>query len=139
MSDMNNSPALQYRLFDGPEDAPVLILGPSLGTTWQHVRPPGARAGRSSGGSSGSICAGPRRGSLFAAHPAGSVSDLADRLLVTLDALRRAALRLRGLRALGGAVGLELVPAPPGAGGLAGADRPLAPLRDGGRVPASAG
>jgi hypothetical protein len=24
---------LQYR-FDGPEDAPVLILGPSLGTTW---------------------------------------------------------------------------------------------------------
>lgn len=24
---------LQYRL-DGPEDAPVLILGPSLGTTW---------------------------------------------------------------------------------------------------------
>lgn len=27
------SPALQYR-FDGREDAPVLILGPSLGTTW---------------------------------------------------------------------------------------------------------
>ena len=27
------TPALQYR-FDGPEDAPVLILGPSLGTTW---------------------------------------------------------------------------------------------------------
>ncbi|EFH28979.1 predicted protein [Streptomyces sviceus ATCC 29083] len=24
---------LQFR-FDGPEDAPVLILGPSLGTTW---------------------------------------------------------------------------------------------------------
>jgi 3-oxoadipate enol-lactonase/4-carboxymuconolactone decarboxylase len=24
---------LQYRC-DGPEDAPVLILGPSLGTTW---------------------------------------------------------------------------------------------------------
>ncbi len=26
---------LQYR-FDGPEDAPVLILGPSLGTTWHR-------------------------------------------------------------------------------------------------------
>lgn len=24
---------LQYR-FDGPEDAPVLVIGPSLGTTW---------------------------------------------------------------------------------------------------------
>ncbi|SOE08192.1 hypothetical protein SAMN06272765_9127 [Streptomyces sp. Ag109_G2-15] len=29
------TPALQYR-FDGPEDAPVLILGPSLGTTWHR-------------------------------------------------------------------------------------------------------
>lgn len=27
---------LQYRL-DGPEDAPVLILGPSLGTTWHRL------------------------------------------------------------------------------------------------------
>ncbi len=27
---------LQYR-FDGPEDAPVLILGPSLGTTWHRL------------------------------------------------------------------------------------------------------
>jgi 3-oxoadipate enol-lactonase / 4-carboxymuconolactone decarboxylase len=27
------SNTLQYR-FDGPEEAPVLILGPSLGTTW---------------------------------------------------------------------------------------------------------
>lgn len=26
---------LQYRI-DGPEDAPVLILGPSLGTTWHR-------------------------------------------------------------------------------------------------------
>ena len=29
----SSSNTLQYR-FDGPEDAPVLILGPSLGTTW---------------------------------------------------------------------------------------------------------
>ncbi len=27
---------LQYR-FDGPEDAPVLILGPSLGTTYHRL------------------------------------------------------------------------------------------------------
>ncbi len=27
---------LQYRC-DGPEDAPVLILGPSLGTTWHRL------------------------------------------------------------------------------------------------------
>ncbi|MBL1285400.1 MULTISPECIES: hypothetical protein [Streptomyces] len=26
---------LQYR-FDGPEDAPVLVIGPSLGTTWHR-------------------------------------------------------------------------------------------------------
>ncbi len=30
---------LQYR-FDGPEDAPVLILGPSLGTTWHTSAKP---------------------------------------------------------------------------------------------------
>ncbi|MER6453701.1 MULTISPECIES: hypothetical protein [unclassified Streptomyces] len=29
-------PTLQYR-FDGPEEAPVLILGPSLGTTWHRL------------------------------------------------------------------------------------------------------
>ncbi|MYS61631.1 hypothetical protein GTW54_22935 [Streptomyces sp. SID5468] len=28
--------SLQYRL-DGPEDAPVLVLGPSLGTTWHRL------------------------------------------------------------------------------------------------------
>ncbi|MFE4331374.1 hypothetical protein ACFRQM_18665 [Streptomyces sp. NPDC056831] len=27
---------LQYR-FDGPEDAPVLVLGPYLGTTWHRL------------------------------------------------------------------------------------------------------
>jgi 3-oxoadipate enol-lactonase/4-carboxymuconolactone decarboxylase len=31
-----NVDTLQYR-FDGPEDAPVLILGPSLGTTWHRL------------------------------------------------------------------------------------------------------
>ncbi|MFD0020714.1 alpha/beta fold hydrolase [Streptomyces sp. NPDC058382] len=73
---------LQYR-FDGPEDAPVLVIGPSLGTTWhmwdrqiselsQHWRVfrfdlPGH------GGAP--------------AHPATAVSELADRLLATLDSL----------------------------------------------------
>ncbi|NEC23350.1 3-oxoadipate enol-lactonase, partial [Streptomyces parvus] len=73
---------LQYR-FDGPEDAPVLVIGPSLGTTWhmwdrqipelsQHWRVfrydlPGH------GGAP--------------AHAAASVAELGDRLLATLDGL----------------------------------------------------
>ncbi|MFI6403868.1 4-carboxymuconolactone decarboxylase [Streptomyces sp. NPDC050548] len=100
---MNNSPALQYR-FDGPEDAPVLILGPSLGTTWHMFDrqvPELAKQWRvfrfdlpGHGGSP--------------AYPAGSVSDLADRLLATLDALGVQRFGYAGC-ALGGAVGLELV------------------------------
>ncbi|WP_043678756.1 bifunctional 3-oxoadipate enol-lactonase/4-carboxymuconolactone decarboxylase PcaDC [Streptomyces xylophagus] len=99
---MNNSPALQYR-FDGPEDAPVLILGPSLGTTWHMFDrqvPELAKQWRvfrydlpGHGGSP--------------AHPTGSVSDLADRLLATLDALGVQCFGYAGC-ALGGAVGLEL-------------------------------
>ncbi|GGK75933.1 bifunctional 3-oxoadipate enol-lactonase/4-carboxymuconolactone decarboxylase PcaDC [Streptomyces flaveus] len=96
------SPALQYR-FDGPEDAPVLVLGPSLGTTWhmwdrqvpelmKHWRIfrfdlPGH------GGAP--------------AYPAGSVNDLADRLLGTLDGLGVQRFGYAGC-ALGGAVGTEL-------------------------------
>ncbi|MEV0740725.1 4-carboxymuconolactone decarboxylase [Streptomyces sp. NPDC050549] len=100
---MNRSPALQYR-FDGPEDAPVLILGPSLGTTWHMFDrqvPELAKQWRvfrfdlpGHGGSP--------------AHPAGSVSDLADRLLATLDTLGVQRFGYAGC-ALGGAVGLELV------------------------------
>ncbi|MFI8952098.1 alpha/beta fold hydrolase [Streptomyces sp. NPDC053750] len=93
---------LQYR-FDGPEDAPVLILGPSLGTTWhmwdrqvpelaQHWRVfrfdlPGH------GGAP--------------AHPAGSVAELTARLLATLDGLGVQRFGYAGC-ALGGAVGVEL-------------------------------
>ncbi|WP_206342779.1 bifunctional 3-oxoadipate enol-lactonase/4-carboxymuconolactone decarboxylase PcaDC [Streptomyces ureilyticus] len=96
------SPALQYR-FDGPEDAPVLVLGPSLGTTWhmwdrqvpelmKHWRIfrfdlPGH------GGAP--------------AYPAGSVTDLAGRLLATLDGLGVQRFGYAGC-ALGGAVGTEL-------------------------------
>ncbi|WP_369392960.1 alpha/beta fold hydrolase [Streptomyces sp. CG1] len=93
---------LQYR-FDGPEEAPVLILGPSLGTTWhmwdrqvpeltKHWRVfrfdlPGH------GGAP--------------AHPAGSVAELTTRLLATLDSLGVQRFGYAGC-ALGGAIGIEL-------------------------------
>ncbi|AVV45445.1 4-carboxymuconolactone decarboxylase [Streptomyces sp. P3] len=93
---------LQYR-FDGPEDAPVLILGPSLGTTWHmwdRQVPELAQQWRvfrfdlpGHGGAP--------------AHPAGSVSDLAERLLVTLDRLGVQRFGYAGC-AFGGAVGVEL-------------------------------
>ncbi len=31
-----NVDSMQYR-FDGPEQAPVLVMGPSLGATWHRV------------------------------------------------------------------------------------------------------
>ncbi|MFJ9819129.1 4-carboxymuconolactone decarboxylase [Streptomyces sp. NPDC101151] len=93
---------LQYR-FDGPEDAPVLILGPSLGTTWHmwdRQVPELIRQWRvfrfdlpGHGGAP--------------AHPTGSVGELAARLLVTLDALGVQRFGYAGC-ALGGAIGLEL-------------------------------
>ncbi|MGI5379246.1 4-carboxymuconolactone decarboxylase [Streptomyces sp. CA-251387] len=96
------TPALQYR-FDGPEDAPVLILGPSLGTTWHmwdRQVPELAQQWRvfrfdlpGHGGAP--------------AYPAGSVADLADRLLATLDGLGVQRFGYAGC-ALGGALGIEL-------------------------------
>ncbi|MFE1878318.1 bifunctional 3-oxoadipate enol-lactonase/4-carboxymuconolactone decarboxylase PcaDC [Streptomyces diastatochromogenes] len=93
---------LQYR-FDGPEDAPVLILGPSLGTTWHmwdRQVPELTKQWRvfrfdlpGHGGAP--------------AHPAGSVGELAARLLVTLDTLGVQRFGYAGC-ALGGAIGLEL-------------------------------
>ncbi|MFE9996705.1 bifunctional 3-oxoadipate enol-lactonase/4-carboxymuconolactone decarboxylase PcaDC [Streptomyces avermitilis] len=93
---------LQYR-FDGPEDAPVLILGPSLGTTWHmwdRQVPELMKQWRvfrfdlpGHGGAP--------------AHPAGSVTDLAARLLATLDALGVHRFGYAGC-ALSGAVGAEL-------------------------------
>ncbi|MGW2487987.1 bifunctional 3-oxoadipate enol-lactonase/4-carboxymuconolactone decarboxylase PcaDC [Streptomyces sp. NPDC001606] len=93
---------LQYR-FDGPEDAPVLILGPSLGTTWHmwdRQVPELAKQWRifrfdlpGHGGAP--------------AHPAGSVGELTARLLATLDALGVQRFGYAGC-ALGGAVGIEL-------------------------------
>ncbi|MFD7401861.1 4-carboxymuconolactone decarboxylase [Streptomyces sp. NPDC059866] len=93
---------LQYR-FDGPEDAPVLILGPSLGTTWHmwdRQVPELTKQWRvfrfdlpGHGGAP--------------AYPAGSVSDLTDRLLATLEALGVQRFGYAGC-ALGAAVGVEL-------------------------------
>ncbi|POX48569.1 4-carboxymuconolactone decarboxylase [Streptomyces sp. Ru72] len=101
---MSETPSntLQYR-FDGPEEAPVLILGPSLGTTWHmwdRQVPELAEQWRvfrfdlpGHGGAP--------------AHPAGSVAHLTARLLATLDALGVQRFGYAGC-ALGGAVGIEL-------------------------------
>jgi len=96
------SNTLQYR-FDGPEEAPVLILGPSLGTTWHmwdRQIPELTKQWRvfrfdlpGHGGAP--------------AHPAPSVGELAARLLATLDAVGVQRFGYAGC-ALGGAVGLEL-------------------------------
>lgn len=96
------TPALQYRL-DGPEDAPVLILGPSLGTTWHmwdRQVPELSKQWRifrfdlpGHGGAP--------------AYPAGSVAELCDRLLATLGELGVQRFGYAGC-ALGGAVGIEL-------------------------------
>ncbi|MCF0083301.1 4-carboxymuconolactone decarboxylase, partial [Streptomyces lomondensis] len=92
----------QYR-FDGPEEAPVLILGPSLGTTWHmwdRQVPELAKQWRvfrfdlpGHGGAP--------------AYPAGSVTDLTTRLLATLEGLGVQRFGYAGC-AFGGAVGIEL-------------------------------
>ncbi|WP_030778318.1 4-carboxymuconolactone decarboxylase [Streptomyces sp. NRRL S-920] len=93
---------LQYR-FDGPEDAPVLILGASLGTTWHmwdRQIPELTRHWRvfrfDMPGHGGAP-----------AHPCGSVGELADRLLATLDGLGVQRFGYAGC-AFGGAIGAEL-------------------------------
>ncbi|MFH8619544.1 alpha/beta fold hydrolase [Streptomyces sp. NPDC017979] len=93
---------LQYRC-DGPEDAPVVVLGPSLGTTWHMWDRQIAELSRAwrifrfdlpgHGGAP--------------AHPASSVADLADRLLATLDGLGVQRFGYVGC-SIGGAVGLDL-------------------------------
>ncbi|MFE2376984.1 4-carboxymuconolactone decarboxylase [Streptomyces sp. NPDC059398] len=93
---------LQYR-FDGPQDAPVLILGPSLGTTWHmwdRQTPDLARTWRvlrfdlpGHGGAP--------------AHPVPSVAGIAERLLATLDELGVQRFGYAGC-SIGGAIGMEL-------------------------------
>ncbi|MFJ5995110.1 4-carboxymuconolactone decarboxylase [Streptomyces sp. NPDC092370] len=94
--------SLQYR-FDGPEEAPVLILGPSLGTTWHmwdRQVPELTKQWRvfrfdlpGHGGAP--------------AYPAGSVGALTTRLLATLEGLGVQRFGYAGC-AFGGAVGIEL-------------------------------
>ncbi|MFJ9114351.1 4-carboxymuconolactone decarboxylase [Streptomyces sp. NPDC102394] len=98
----SSSNTLQYR-FDGPEEAPVLILGPSLGTTWHmwdRQVPELTRQWRvfrfdlpGHGGAP--------------AYPAGSVTELTQRLLATLDRLGVQRFGYAGC-ALGAGLGLEL-------------------------------
>ncbi|MFE6158665.1 4-carboxymuconolactone decarboxylase [Streptomyces sp. NPDC056486] len=94
--------ALQYR-FDGPEDAPVLILGPSLGTTWHmwdRQVPELVKQWRvfrfDMPGHGGAP-----------AHPCGSVGEIAQRLLATLDEVGVQRFGYAGC-AFGGAIGAEL-------------------------------
>ncbi|MEV7277288.1 alpha/beta fold hydrolase [Streptomyces sp. NPDC093111] len=101
MSETATNP-LQYRS-DGPEDAPVLVLGPSLGTTWHmwdRQIPELTRTWRvvrfdlpGHGGAP--------------VQPAGSVAELGDRVLATLDELGIQRFGYAGC-ALGGAIGLDL-------------------------------
>ncbi|MFE0055432.1 4-carboxymuconolactone decarboxylase [Streptomyces sp. NPDC059003] len=93
---------LQYR-FDGPEDAPVLILGPSLGTTWHmwdRQVPELSKHWRvlrfDMPGHGGAP-----------AHPVDSVGELATRVLATLDELGVQRFGYAGC-AFGGAIGAEL-------------------------------
>jgi 3-oxoadipate enol-lactonase/4-carboxymuconolactone decarboxylase len=88
---------------DGPEDAPVLILGPSLGTTWHmwdRQVPELARQWRvlrfdlpGHGGAP--------------AHAAPGVPELAERLLATLDMVGVQRFGYAGC-SIGGAIGAEL-------------------------------
>ncbi|MGH3313313.1 MAG: 4-carboxymuconolactone decarboxylase [Streptomyces sp.] len=93
---------LQHRL-DGPDDAPVLVLGPSLGTTWHmwdRQIPELTRHWRvlrfdlpGHGGAP--------------AYPADSATSLAERLLATLDSLGIGRFGYAGC-SIGGAVGVQL-------------------------------
>lgn len=102
MSDEQTPKTLQYR-FDGPEDAPVLVLGPSLGTTWHmwdRQVPELTRQWRvlrydlpGHGGAP--------------AHPSMSTAELADRLLRTLDQAGIERFGYAGC-SFGGAVGTQV-------------------------------
>ncbi|MEU4092396.1 alpha/beta fold hydrolase [Streptomyces sp. NPDC026673] len=102
MSDEQTPKPLQHR-FDGPQDAPVLVLGPSLGTTWHmwdRQIPELTRHWRvlrydlpGHGGAP--------------ADPAASTDELADRLLRTLDEAGVERFGYAGC-AFGGAIGTRL-------------------------------
>ncbi|MFI5806971.1 alpha/beta fold hydrolase [Streptomyces sp. NPDC051561] len=93
---------LQYR-FDGPEDAPVLVLGPSLGTTWHmwdRQIPELSRTWRVFRFDLPGHGGGP-------AEPVSSVGELTARLLAVLDELGVQRFGYAGC-SIGGAMGAEL-------------------------------
>ncbi|MGW3244663.1 bifunctional 3-oxoadipate enol-lactonase/4-carboxymuconolactone decarboxylase PcaDC [Streptomyces sp. NPDC001070] len=102
MSDEQPPKTLQHRL-DGPQDAPVLVLGPSLGTTWHmwdRQVPELTRQWRvlrydlpGHGGAP--------------ADPSASTAELADRLVRTLDEAGVERFGYAGC-AFGGAIGTQL-------------------------------
>ncbi|OEV04264.1 alpha/beta fold hydrolase [Streptomyces oceani] len=99
---MSETKTLQHRI-DGPEDAPLLVLAPALGATWHmwdRQIPELTRHWRvlrfdlpGHGGSP--------------AHPATAASELAERLLATVDALGVDRFGYAGA-SLGGAIGAQL-------------------------------
>ncbi|MFD3454620.1 alpha/beta fold hydrolase [Streptomyces sp. NPDC058691] len=102
MSDEQTTKTLQHR-FDGPEDAPVLVLGPSLGTTWHmwdRQVPELTRQWRVLRYDL------PGHGGAPAA-PSASTAELADRLLRTLDQAGIERFGYAGC-SFGGAVGTQL-------------------------------
>lgn len=102
MSETKTTQLLQHRI-DGPDDAPLLVLGPSLGTTWHmwdRQIPELTRHWRvlrfdlpGHGGSP--------------AHPTDSAKGLAERLLATLDSLGIERFGYAGC-SIGAAIGLQL-------------------------------
>lgn len=93
---------LQYRI-DGPDDAPVLILGPSLGTTWHMWDRQIAELSRQWRVFRFDL---PGHGGA-PAHPAAAVAEFTDRLLATLDGLGVQRFGYAGC-SIGGAIGVEL-------------------------------
>ncbi|MDI5967391.1 4-carboxymuconolactone decarboxylase [Streptomyces sp. SL13] len=99
---MTDAKTLQHRI-EGPQGAPVIVLGPALGTTWHmwdrqipELVPQWRVLRYDLPGHGGAP-----------ADPASSVGELADRLLATLDELGVASFGYVGC-SLGGAVGLDL-------------------------------
>ncbi|WP_367123682.1 4-carboxymuconolactone decarboxylase [Streptomyces phytohabitans] len=105
---MSETKTLQHRT-DGPDDAPLLVLGPALGATWHmwdRQIPELTRHWRvlrfdlpGHGGAP--------------AHPAAATADYAQRLLATLDALGVDRFGYAGC-SLGGAIGARLALDHPG-------------------------
>ncbi|MFF9352030.1 4-carboxymuconolactone decarboxylase [Streptomyces sp. NPDC014734] len=100
--DVPRTETVQYR-FDGPEDAPVLVIGPSLGTTWHmwdrqipELVPHWRVLRFDLPGHGGAP-----------AHPASAVGELADRLIATLDGLGVQRFGYAGC-SIGGAIGADL-------------------------------